>query len=114
MLVVRMYEGAMRFLRVALEHHAAGRIGERGQSISRAMAIVNELQQILDLEAGGEIAANLDSLYIFVMDRLLDANLTGQMESLNEALGILTTLNEGWREIAKISPEVLATAAAAP
>ena len=51
----------------------------------------------LDLEAGGEVAANLDALYAFVSERFVDANLRGETAPLEEALGVLTTLHEGWR-----------------
>jgi flagellar protein FliS len=100
-LVVLLYEGAMQQARRARALHDAGKMGERGAAISRALAIVAELQQSLDLEAGGEIARNLRALYFFVTDRLLEANVTNRCEALDEALQVLGTLHEAWAEVAR-------------
>jgi flagellar secretion chaperone FliS len=104
MVIVKLYEGALRFIRAARGHQEAGHIAGRATAIAKALAIVNELQHSLDLERGGEIARNLDSLYFFVTDRLLEANLRGSIPPLDVASGILATLNEAWVEIAKRPP----------
>ena len=101
MVIVKMYEGALRFIRAARAHQEAGHIAGRATSIAKALAIVNELQHSLNLERGGEIARNLDSLYFFVTDRLLEANLRGTVAPLDAASGVLSTLNEAWVEIAR-------------
>lgn len=100
-IIVKLYEGALRFIRAARAHQEAGHIAGRATSIAKALAIVNELQHSLNLERGGEIAHNLDSLYFFVTDRLLEANLRGSIAPLDVASGILSTLNEAWIEIAR-------------
>ena len=99
-LVVRMYEGAIRQARTAREAHLAGKIAERGKALSRALAIVGELRGALDLERGGEIARNLRGLYGFVWDRLLEANLSGRVEAVDEAVDVLERLLGAWQEIA--------------
>ncbi len=100
MLVVKMYEGAIRFARQAIEMNEAGRLVERGNALSRCMAIVAELRNSLDHEQGAEIATNLERLYNFVTERLLDANLQGRSESIEEAVRVLDVLLGGWAEIA--------------
>ena len=99
-LVVLLYEGAMQQIQRAGAFHEQGKLGERGAAISRALAIVGELQHSLDQDAGGEIAGNLHSLYFFVSDRLLEANMTNRVGALGEALGVLKTLHEAWAVIA--------------
>jgi flagellar protein FliS len=101
MVIVKLYEGALRFIRAARAHQEAGQIAGRATAIAKALAIVNELQHSLNLERGGEIARNLDSLYFFVTDRLLEANLRGTTAPLDVATSILSTLNEAWVEIAR-------------
>ena len=101
MVIVKLYEGALRFLRQARDCQAAGDVAGRATAIAKALAIVSELQQSLNLEEGGEIARNLDSLYFYVSDRLLEANVRGTVEPLDEASGVLSTLNEAWVEISK-------------
>ena len=110
MLVVKMYEGAIRQVRLAIDHHRAGRVGERGAALSRALAILAELRQALDFERGGEIARNLDQLYRFLSERLLEANLRGDEEPLVWSVGILDSLHGAWAEIARRPPESRAAA----
>jgi flagellar protein FliS len=104
MLVVKMYEGAIRFSRAAQRAHVEGNISTRGLSISKVLAIVTELQSALDFEQGAEIAENLDRLYTFVTDKMIEANISGRMESIDEAVGIMETLKEAWVEIAAMPP----------
>jgi len=101
MVVVKLYEGALRFLRQAKDCQAQGQVAGRATAIAKALAIVAELQQSLNLEQGGEIAQNLDALYYYVSDRLLEANVRGTSQPLDDASGVLSTLNEAWVEIAR-------------
>ena len=104
MLVAKLYEGAMRHIRIARGAEGPQAVSKRAESISKAVAIVNELQQSLDIEVGGEMARNLDALYTFVTERLLDANLQKRTEYLDECLGVLTPLHSAWAKIAQDPP----------
>ena len=103
-LVVKFYEAALRHCRAAAGHHDAGRVRERGESIQRALAIVRELQNALDHEQGGEIAHNLEALYLFVSERLVEAHVQQERAALDGAQQILTELHGAWVEIAAGSP----------
>ncbi len=100
-LIVKLFEGALRNARQAREHLVQGRMADRGVALSKALAIVGELQGSLDLEAGGEMGQNLDALYRFVSGRLLDANMDARAEPIDDAVGVLATLRDAWREIAR-------------
>jgi flagellar protein FliS len=95
-LVVMLYDGALRFTAEAREAIVRRDIRSRQQSLSRALAIVSELQSTLDMESGGDLAAELDKLYGFVRDRLVDASLKQDLKPLDEARRVLATLREGW------------------
>jgi flagellar protein FliS len=100
-LVVMLYDGAIRFMaeaRAAIERRD---IPARRDAVSRALAIVAELQNTLDLSAGGTVAASLDDLYRFVTSRLMDASFRQDPQPIDEAIGVFTTLREGWSAIAK-------------
>lgn len=113
-LVVKLYEGAIRNAQRALESHQAGRVGDRGAAISRAMAIVSELSSALDMERGGEIASNLSSLYGFVNEQLLEANVQGRADGIEGALRVLRILSEAWVEVARSAPAGAASSPEAP
>ncbi len=100
-LVVKLYEGAIRSARAALLHHDGGRVAERGQAISKAIAIVSELSSALDMERGGEIASNLSGLYGFVNEQLVEANLRGSHARIEDAVRILEILAEAWVDVAR-------------
>lgn len=99
-LVVMLYDGADRCLSQA--HDAIQRQDGRAkrEAISGALAIVMELQNNLDMEAGGEIAASLDSLYGFVNERLIDANRQDDATAVDQAIRVLAPLREAWIQLA--------------
>lgn len=99
-LVVMLYDGALRFMREAREAVARRDVQTRHQAVSRTLAIVAELQRTLDLEAGGSIAESLDRLYAFVVERLMEASMKQDVKPLDEAIRVMSTLREGWVDIA--------------
>ena len=64
---------------------------------------MSELQSTLDMESGGELAAELDRLYLFVRDRLVDASIKQDVKPVDDALRVLRTLREGWVGISSAS-----------
>jgi flagellar protein FliS len=94
-----LYEAALDSVRDAREYLSAKDIGARSKAICKAVDITNLLNESLDYEAGGDISRNLASLYIYIRQRLLEANLSQTEEPLAEVLGLLTTLAEAWRGI---------------
>jgi flagellar secretion chaperone FliS len=98
-IVVLLYEGAIRFCRQAQQSFADPAI--RGHGLGRVHAIVSELMIALDHEKGGEIASRLESLYRYVLDALIRANVKGDPRALDSAIGVLEDLAAGWREIAQ-------------
>jgi flagellar protein FliS len=104
-LIVMLYDGAIRFIGEAREGIVQRDIARRGRAISRAMAIISELQSSLDMEQGGDIAVSLDSLYVYVRDRLVDASITQDVKPLDDATRVLKNLREGWVAIAAQSSD---------
>jgi flagellar protein FliS len=68
----------------------------KGEHISWAISIVNGLQASLDKNQGGEIATNLDSLYDYIALRLVTANAQNDSSMLDETIGLMRTIKEGW------------------
>jgi flagellar protein FliS len=91
-----MYEGAIKYVKKAQIAVDKRDIAERGTNIGRAFDIVMELNNTLNHEVGGELAKNLEQLYMFITDQLSSANITGKREPLDHALKVLQTLHEGW------------------
>ena len=97
-LISLLYMGARAAIGQARLHLQEGRITERGAAISKAIKIVDEgLKTGLNMEAGGEIAANLARLYDYIVRTLLMANLKADPEALETADRLLADLAEAWQ-----------------
>lgn len=95
-LICLVYQHAIDMVHESRKHLASGDIAARSRSISRAIAAVCELEGSLDHAAGGEISRNLAALYLYLRQRLTEANLRQQDAPLAEAASLLATLAEGW------------------
>lgn len=102
-LIVMLFEGAIASLSNALKHIEAGNIAAKGQSISKAIAIIdNGLRASLDKTVGGEIALSLDSLYEYMSRQLIVANLKNDVNLINEISILLKDLKSTWDAIAPV------------
>ncbi|MBR7798932.1 flagellar export chaperone FliS [Undibacterium fentianense] len=100
-LIVMLFDGAIVSLKSAIQLMNAGDIPGKGSAISRTILIIDGgLRASLNKTAGGEIAANLDSLYEYMSMQLLQANLKNRLELLHEVLSLLEDLRSSWNGIA--------------
>ena len=98
-LIVMLYDGAIKFLRQAIRDLHAKDYEAKGRNIAKAQNIIVELNCVLDLKAGGEIAQNLRSLYNFMNRQLSQANIKSDVQMIQEVIDLLEELNQGWRAI---------------
>jgi len=99
-LVVMLYDGAIRFVIEAREAIARNDVRGRSHAVSRTLAIIAELQNTLNLKDGGEVGRELDRLYSYINARLLEVTAQGDDAAAREVQKLLTTLREGWSQIA--------------
>lgn len=102
-LVVMLYDGAIKFLKRAVNELNAGNMAEKGLYINKALDIINELNNVLDMDAGGEIAANLRKLYLFMARHLNSANIKKDPQMIGDVIALLEELNQGWKAITRNS-----------
>jgi flagellar protein FliS len=98
-LIVLLYEGAVRFLKQAQAELDAQNWAQKGVYINKAQAIVDELDACLDMEAGGEVAANLHRIYGFAHRHLGAANVERDDKKIQDVIDLLEELNEGWKAV---------------
>ena len=77
-----------------------GDLALKGTALSRALAILSELQNTLNLAEGGDVAARLDALYAHMAERLIDANVQRSADPIREVVALLRTLRDAWAQIA--------------
>jgi len=100
-LVTMLCEGVLRFLSTARDAIGRNDIPARRDALNRALAIVAELQSTLNMDRGGEIAAELDRLYEYANLRLLDAAMRNDTAPVDEVRRIFEILRDGWATIAR-------------
>lgn len=105
-LVVMLYDGALRFTQAGRVAMRAKDLPRQNEALQRAQKIVVELFSTLDHEKGGEIASNLASLYGFVLDKLMEANVYDRESALDEAERPIRELRDAWAQIASTSVSV--------
>jgi flagellar protein FliS len=98
-LIVLLYDGAIKFMKLAIKELQAGDYEAKGQYIGRAQDIINELNAVLDMDTGGEVAVNLRKLYCFMNERLSQANIKRDPQIIREVITLMEELNQSWKAI---------------
>ena len=73
--LLMLYEGAIRFTKLARTAMNDKKIADKGRYISKATAILSELMATLDHKVGGDLAQDLENLYVFMIDKLIEGNI---------------------------------------
>jgi flagellar protein FliS len=99
-IIVLLYEGAIYRIGQAIQEIEKQNTLASGIALYRALAIIGELRKSLNLEEGGEIARNLDRLYLHMHEELVRGHLAKQAQPLERVRTLLTDLNSSWRQVA--------------
>lgn len=100
-LIVMLFDGAIRFLGVAMENMTPRKYDVVNNHIIKTQDIITELLLSLNMEEGQEIATNLMSIYIYLKKRLLEANMKKDKKIIGECIKILTDLKSSWEDLEK-------------
>ena len=84
----------------------------KGTLIGKAASIIGGLIETLDREKGGELALNLEMLYLYMCKRLIEGHSANDVNALDEVTGLMMQIKEGWDAI-KDDPAVLKAVASA-
>lgn len=95
-LIIMLYDGAIRFLKKGRGKIYSGDIEGAHNYLVRSRQIVSELLSTLRPEKAGEVGANLKRIYVYVHNRLVEANLYKDAQIVDEVIQILSALREGW------------------
>lgn len=100
-LTLMLYNGAIQFAgnaKLAIEEKD---IVKTNYYVQKVQNIIYELISSLNIKQGGQLAENLQSLYLYIIDRLMEANIKKQTAPLDEVIGMLQELKSAWEEIGK-------------
>jgi flagellar protein FliS len=105
-LIVMLYDEAIKQLDTAIRYFGDGpkprpeNIERINTALGKAQDIVTELMASLDFEAGGDIAQNLFSLYVWFGREILEANIRKESFRVRSVRKMLAELREAWAEVA--------------
>ena len=98
-LIELLYQIAIQSLKKAIGHLKSGDAMERAGEVTRAQEAVNELMAALDHSVGASFTQTLASLYAYVQQQILKGHAGQSEEALQRAIGILSTLQDGWQGV---------------
>lgn len=98
-LIHMLMEGFLGRVAAAKGAIERGDVALKGESITKAIAIAGGLDDCLDMEKGGELADNLRALYVYMGDRLLQANVNSDVAILDEVSRLMREIKSGWESI---------------
>jgi flagellar secretion chaperone FliS len=107
-LILILYDGCIRCLNSALVAYddvatIDGRNKVHGHLLE-AQSYITELTCSLDVERGGEMAIQIERLYAFMVQHLVDANISGERAPIEEVKRMIEELREGWAQAMESLP----------
>ncbi len=99
-LIQMLIDGALARLAQAKGHMSAKSTAQKGEDIGMAISIIGGLRDSLDHDKGGEIVGNLDSLYEYMTNRLIESNINNDISIVEEVHDLLMEIKFAWDGIA--------------
>ncbi len=98
-LIIMLYDGAIKNASFAVEHMKSGQIEKVHECLIKTKNIVTELMATLNMDRGGDIAKNLQSLYSYMFSQLIEANMNKKTEPVVVVIDLLKELSAAWTQI---------------
>ena len=108
-LIMMLYDGALDNLVKAKGCIQRKDFAAKGETLGRAITIIGGLQGFLDMEKGGEVSKNLDALYDYCARRLYEATKDNNETYIDEVIGLIREVREGWNGIKDEAAKILST-----
>ncbi len=96
-LTLMLYEGAIKFCNIAIMAVEKKDVQKAHTNIVKVENIVNYLQSTLDMKY--PVAQDFDRIYVYLQQRLTQANMKKDPEILNEVCEHLRSLRDTWKEV---------------
>jgi flagellar protein FliS len=71
----------------------------KGKAMGKAIRLINQLNSTLDMERGQAVAANLNSLYVYMLARLTQANAVNDPHIVAEVGALVRKVKSAWDQI---------------
>ncbi|MCM1568335.1 MAG: flagellar export chaperone FliS [Roseburia sp.] len=102
-LTLMLYDGAIRFCNVALSAMEVNNVEKVHNNIVKVQRIVDYLRQTLDMKY--KVSEDFDRIYLYLSQRLVEANMKKDKEILEEVNEHLHAVRDNWKEVMRINRE---------
>lgn len=94
-----LYEGAIKFCNIAIIAIENGEIEKAHVNIKKTQRIIEEFRNTLDHQY--KVAEDFDRIYVYLLQRLFEANIKKDKEILEEVNMHLRSVRDTWKEVMK-------------
>lgn len=102
-LTLMLYEGAIKFCNIAITAVEQKDIQKAHTNIVKTQKIIEHFRVTLDMRY--PVAQDFDRVYVYLEQRLIEANVKKDAEILNEILGHLHSMRDTWKEVMRLNRE---------
>ena len=100
-LTLMLYEGAIKFCNIAILAIEKNDIEKAHNNIMRAQRIIEEFRSTLDHKYA--VAEDFDRVYVYLLQRLLQANIKKDAEILEEVNTHLRSMRDTWKQVMELT-----------
>jgi flagellar secretion chaperone FliS len=112
--IVQAYEQIIRALQDAAQAADSSKFEHKTSETNRALAIVGQLEAMLDHEAGPNVANKLEVFYKTMRYQIIKASAQATGDGLREVSNYFVTLRDAWRVVESEHPTLPGGATPAP
>lgn len=98
-LTLMLYEGAIKFCNIAIMGIEQKNIEKTHENILKVERIIDYLRQTLDMKY--PVAQDFENIYVYLSQRLVEANVKKDAEILTEVKEHLSSVRDTWKEVIK-------------
>lgn len=100
-LTLMLYEGAIKFCNIAITAVEQNEIPKAHTNIVKTQRIIDYLRQTLDMKY--PVAQDFENIYVYLSQRLVEANIKKDKDILEEVNGHLRSVRDTWKEVMRIN-----------
>ena len=98
-LTLMLYEGAIKFGNIAIMAMEQKDVPKAHTNVVKVQRIIDEFRQTLDHKY--PVAEDFDRVYVYLLRRLLEANMAKDPVIMGEVVGHLRSMRDTWKEVMK-------------
>ncbi len=102
-LTLMLYEGAIKFCNIAIMGIEQKDVEKAHNNITKVQRIIDEFRSTLDHKY--PVAEDFDRVYVYLLQRLFEANVKKDKEILEEVLTHLRSMRDTWKEVMRLNRE---------